>query len=57
VPEPPLNAPTRGDATKKDLLEVFYEVYSLDGGAPIISYGLEIDRNDGSGFTEVVDAA
>jgi hypothetical protein len=32
-------------------------VCSDDGGSAILTYALDIDRNDGAGFVEVVDAA
>jgi hypothetical protein len=56
VPDAPPAAPERGSGTDRTQLEVHYAPYSQDGGAAILSYGLEIDRGDGSGFVEEVDA-
>jgi hypothetical protein len=55
VPGPPPSAPTRGAATSDSQLEVEYAVYSDDGGSPILTYALDIDREDGAGFVEEVD--
>jgi hypothetical protein len=35
---------------------VEYAVYADDGGSPILTYALDIDRGDGAGFVEEVDA-
>ena len=56
VPGAPPTAPTRGAATSDSQLVVEYATYADDGGSPILTYALDIDRGDGAGFVEVVDA-
>ena len=54
VPHAPLTIPTRGGQTGTSQIEVHFDEITEDGGSPILSYALEIDRADGAGFTVAV---
>ena len=54
APHAPSAIPVRGTSTGTNQIEVIFEEIAEDGGTPILSYALEIDRGDGAGFTVVV---
>ena len=54
VPHAPATTPSRGSLTGTSQVEVLFEEITEDGGSPILSYALEIDRGDGAGFEIVV---
>ena len=51
VPSKPASAPTIGSTTSDTQVQVLVSTVSTTNGAPILSYGIEIDDGLGGAFT------